>query len=164
MNENMEKLLGLIKETNKVIENLKEETKEIEEKNTQDRQLKLERIRSELFEYADIVKELTLDDTFSITSVCPPDDRYCLEFVCYPKSNYIIDIILHYGVDRYITLNSASYAVEHISQESYLNYFLDHWNKEFFEKEFASAVSSVIENRAEKANYDYERAKKGATV
>lgn len=174
MNENMEKLMGLIKETNKVIENLKEETKEIKEKNTQDRSLQLRRMIDDINEYADIVKELNVGVSPGLL-VHMPEHQYALELRYYKPPRYArekFDIavsISRNGRRDYLgCISDGTYSMfkngDRYCLRNHIDNILELWDEEDFEEEFAISVNSVIENRAKEANADYESAKKGATV
>lgn len=183
MNKNLQRLNELVTETNKVIENLKQDVEEIIEDNELKRKKRYEKIYATILDCKEITDKLK---PHSIKVLVKGTHEDCLakniehtewdgSFV---RENGIY--LVFNGHDRFNTkvrddvqlLSGhdiiARYDGYKISSEYYLaneNKFMptrktyqsmiDNWNKEAFETEFMKQVEKVIADKAEKANAEY---------
>ena len=184
MNKNLQRLNELVMETNKVIENLKQDTEEIKEDNTARRIERYKEIYQVFLECKEIADKLAPYE-IRVKAKGEHSDRLAKNvvhkdfgkdeisekgiYIVYNKHKkyyYSQEDISHeilMGSGYAIYENHALYRVpdeykeEMWDSKTYAN-MIDNWDREDFEMKFMAEVERVIKEKAEKANVEYNKA------
>lgn len=180
MNENLAKLKALIAETNEVVANLNKETNNIRQSNQDERVHKFAAIRDYLLDCYEVVKDLherimikidvpnvTFIDYTMETFIVFQDN--CSQPI-FTKCKYRDSSDCFRSLDGKIITSDTVWRKDNAKQYLFPSCFtqqnefdfVDLWDKETFEKRFATEVEKIITKKARQANdqYDYEVNKK----
>ena len=180
MNENLAKLKALIAETNEVVANLNKETNNIRQSNQDERVHKFAAIRDYLLDCYEVVKELherimikidvpnvTFVD-YTVETFIVFQDNCSQPF--FTKCEYRDSSDCFHSFDGRIITSDTVWEKDKVKQHLFPSCFtqqnefdfVDLWDKETFEKRFATEVEKIITKKARQANdqYDYEVNKK----
>ena len=162
MNENMARLMELINETNKCIDNLKTETDGLRKEYLDNRQAQFEKMAYDLREFCKVIKNLN-SDVYVMTNAKTkynPNKKYCLRISVVDVCVYGEDMRTYLG---HIDIKEGSLYKDHrrwCSNCSYdLDTIIDAWDRDEFERRFIIKVQMVMKAKAENANKEYEKAK-----
>ena len=177
MNENLSRLMALVKETNEVVNNLRNETNEIEENNVGARAKKFIKIRDYLLECYEIANELNICIKVPLFFLDEDKELY-INFNAYDRHNGRRLKVAFNTNDHGYRGSWESISSSHSIDENTVwktdwkqqfifscyakiedeNRFIDTWNQDEFEKKFAAEVEKEIIKRANEANEKYNDA------
>lgn len=180
MSENLARLKALVAETNEVVANLNKETENINVSNQITRLIKFREIRDYLMECYKITqtcgrrirvkinssaKYLDYDTTTFLQISCDACEikpiTFVFEYIDRVGDRCISDLADSSGIGaetEWKTDKKRQYFFGSWFNNSDECYFVDNWDQEEFEREFAAEVERVITEKANEANEKYQNA------
>lgn len=159
MNESMTRLKALIDESNKIMDDVKAETKRLEEEHTANLEEKFEKFKSKMKEYAEVlgsVCNLGIDSGLRFEN----DRGYYVFYISKEKSDMIIrgDNDYYIGDVRFNLNRDAHIRGKFISAYD-IDRIIDNFNPDAFEENMVKAVQEMLVKNAEVTDANYQNAK-----
>ena len=168
MNKNLQRLNELVMETNKVIENLKQDTEEIKEDNTARRIEKYKEIYKTIMDCKEIADKLLpyrirvkVKGTMQHCTNSPNFDDLYVGFNDVKNTDNNVPCMrdsydISNGYDCFEEMKTDKYKPNCYYNKYYVT-LIDNWDREDFEMKFMAEVERVIKEKVEKANKAYSK-------